>query len=281
MSLLATLALAASGATLPACSWDRPGVNPFMGDVVAAVDRYPDMPAQTRAKLKARMARRDYDEVVSITRDGITGKAQYGGDIRDMYFGAGNICKTVTRSKWTDAMQERGLVYCEDGQCILVPTVCRNVSRIKRLAPRPVTMAGATPASSTREAAPETELEMDPTGAGPLAGGAPGAGPTSFAQLANPTLDSGLPGNPGSLLPAISSPSGDGPVLGQPALPSLPPGVPRTVTQIPTGPNLPGTPTGPTTPLPGVPEPSTWAMLLSGVVVLAVTARRRRGAARG
>jgi len=29
-------------------------------------------------------------------------------------------------------MQERGLVYCDSGQCILVPTVCRNVSRITR-----------------------------------------------------------------------------------------------------------------------------------------------------
>ena len=37
MSIIATLALAVSaGSTLPACSWDRPGVNPFMGDVVAA-----------------------------------------------------------------------------------------------------------------------------------------------------------------------------------------------------------------------------------------------------
>ena len=132
MSLLAALALAASGATLPVCSWDKPGVNPFMGDVVAAVDRYTDIPADTRAKLKARMAKRDYDEIVSIKRDGINGQAKYGSDISDMYFGSGSICKTVTRSKWTLAMEERGLVYCQDGQCILVPTVCRNVSRVTR-----------------------------------------------------------------------------------------------------------------------------------------------------
>ncbi len=57
MSILASIALAASTATLPQCSWDRPGVNPFMGDVVAAVDRYQDIPAPVRAKLKARMQR--------------------------------------------------------------------------------------------------------------------------------------------------------------------------------------------------------------------------------
>ena len=39
MSLLFAAALAVSATTLPVCSWDRPGANPFMGDVVAAVDR--------------------------------------------------------------------------------------------------------------------------------------------------------------------------------------------------------------------------------------------------
>jgi hypothetical protein len=51
MSLIATLALAVSaGSALPECSWDRPGVNPFMGDVVAAVDRYQDIPAAPRER---------------------------------------------------------------------------------------------------------------------------------------------------------------------------------------------------------------------------------------
>ena len=143
MSLLATLVLAASAstATLPNCSWDRPGVNPFMGDVVAAVDRYRDIPAATRAKLKARLKDRAYDEIAVIHRDGISGQAQYGAEIRDMHFGRGSVCRSVTRSKWSAQHQERGLVYCEDGQCLIVPTVCRNVSRITRLGPKPV--AGA------------------------------------------------------------------------------------------------------------------------------------------
>ena len=270
MSLLAALALAASGATLPACSWDRPGVNPFMGDVVAAVDRYQDIPADTRAKLKARMAKRDYDEIVSIKRDGISGKGQYGGDIRDMYFGNGSICKTVTRAKWTDTMEERGLVYCEDGQCILVPTVCRNVSRIRRVAAPPAMVAAATPpASAANEGAPpETELDMDPTGAGPG-----GESPTSFAAMsAPPSLDSGLPSTPGSLLPGTASAAGASPVLSAPGVPILPPGSPVT---IPPGvPSLPGNPTTPITP--AVPEPGTWLMMLGGVAALAVMTRRRR-----
>ena len=119
------------------CSWDRPGHNPFMGDVVAAVDRYKDIPAATRTKLKARMAARQYDEIATIRRDSIEGAAIYAPDITGMHFGQGQVCGTVTRERWTQQMRERGLVYCEDGECILVPTVCRNVSRIKRLRTAP------------------------------------------------------------------------------------------------------------------------------------------------
>ena len=132
MSIALITALLAAPATLPACSWDRPGLNPFMGDVVAAVDHYPDIPLEVRKKLKERMAKRAYDEIATIQRDAIVGKASYEPTIRDMHFGAGQVCNTVTRTRWTDKMQERGLVYCESGHCLIVPTVCRNVSRITR-----------------------------------------------------------------------------------------------------------------------------------------------------
>ena len=68
-------------------------------------------------------------DIAVIERDAIRGQASYAAEIRDMHFGPGAVCRTVTRAKWTPTTQERGLVYCEDGQCILVPTVCRNVSR--------------------------------------------------------------------------------------------------------------------------------------------------------
>ncbi len=133
--MIAAIALAA---TVAACSWDRPGVDPFMGDVPAAVDRYTDIPREIRAALKLRMQRRTYDTVAVITRDEIIAPGgERFGLLRDMHFGNGRVCSEVTRARWTNDMQERGLVYCEQGHCLIVPTVCRNVSQISRLVPPP------------------------------------------------------------------------------------------------------------------------------------------------
>jgi hypothetical protein len=214
-----------------------------MGDVVAAVDRYPDIPAATRAKLKARMERRDYDEIAMIERDRITGMAQYAPEITGMHFGQGSVCKTVSRARWTDKMQERGLVYCEDGQCILVPTICRNVSRIRRTADAPLTIAPAAGNAPGPET-PDQPLAFEPPGAGtPTTPGAPGS-------FVNP----GPPVTPSSFTPPATPP------IVPPTTPptSLPPGNPPTVVT------------------PAVPEPGTWMTLLAGLAVVGVVARRRR-----
>lgn len=273
MSLIATLALAVSaGSTLPACSWDRPGVNPFMGDVVAAVDRYQDIPAATRDKLKARMKARRYDDIAVIERDTIRGRDEYAPEIRDMHFGPGAICRTVTRTQWTARMQERGLVYCEDGQCILVPTVCRNVSRIRRL-DKPTAIAPVQAnnvASSTREGEEMAPLEFEAPAAGPMAA----AAPDSFAQRSGvPTLGGGASpaqGGSGSLIgggapgPQAAGGSGNPPGLANLGMPALPPGTVRVAES----PSLPGT-------APAVPEPGAWAMALAGLLVVGWRARRR------
>lgn len=167
--VLAT-ALVASTAPLPTCSWDRPGANPYVGDVVAAVDHYTDIPVSVRARLKQRMAARDYDEVAAIGRDSIVGEDRYGAEIRDMHFGRGDLCRSVTRTKWRKDAIERGLVYCESDHCIIVPTVCRNVSRIKRLNGE---VAGV---RATRGRQPGASATM-PSGAD---GPGPGAGPESI-----------------------------------------------------------------------------------------------------
>ena len=178
----------AAPAAVATCSWTRPGQNPFMGDVVAAVDRYSDIPAPVRKRLQSRMAARSYDEVVSIRRDAIVGQARYGSAITGMQFGAGQVCGTVSRAQWAPGAQERGLVYCESGHCILVPTVCRNVSRITR---QDVAAADATAPSSV------AGMEGSVGGGGGGGGGglgvpgpgqgmaAPGAGPGSATSVAD------------------------------------------------------------------------------------------------
>ncbi len=259
MSLVAAFALAASTVTLPNCSWDKPGVNPFMGDLVAAVDRYKDIAPATRARLKARMAARQYDEIVDIHRDSIVGRYEYGSEIRDMHFGAGSVCRTVTRGKWTGQTLERGLVYCEDGECILVPTVCRNVSRISRGKLKPA-------AGGTQTAKNEDEpLMFDPPAAGAADGGAGDPGSFSRTAALPPTATS----DTSLLAPTIpgSSSGGTGGGIVPPAGGS--PGI-ITLPQIPQGNGGGGLPV-----VPGVPEPQTWLLFAMGLGALAFVARRR------
>ncbi len=160
-----------------------------MGDVVAAVDRYPDIAPQVREQLKARMRARQYDEIVVISRDAIRGKGNYDARISDMHFGPGRVCRNVTRAGWSEQMQERGLVYCVQGACILVPTVCRNVSRITQVAAAATPGAGAAPAWRRTVAAEAADVPViDNPGA--LRGGSlTGAGaPPAVASTALPAL---------------------------------------------------------------------------------------------
>ena len=200
-ALLAASSLASTPATLPSCSWNRPGHNPFMGDLVAAVNRYTDIPAPVRAKLKARMAARHYDDIVDIRRDAIVGRARYGAEIRDMHFGSGQVCGTVNRAGWAANAQERGLVYCEAGHCILVPTVCRNVSRITRDGPAVAADAGRSDGEAAGGGA---------GGVGGVGGAAAGAdtgmanGP---AVLAMPAAPAGAPAGSASFADGLRQPT--------------------------------------------------------------------------
>jgi MYXO-CTERM domain-containing protein len=247
-SAVLAMALAAPSADISACSWDRPGHDPFVGDVPASIDRYTDIPPDVRARLKERMLKRDYDDMVSVKRDSIEGTRQYESEIRDMHFGSGRVCHTVSREKWAPDLQERGLVYCEGTQCILVPTVCRNVSRITAL---PVAQP---PLAAAPAAGPED-----------MPYGAPGAGPLA----ADPTAAAAVPDViPANISPA-AGPEGGG-LIGPPIATGSYPGIPGGLVP-PAGPPVP-----PTSP---VPEPQTWLLWLGGLGAVVGVVRRRRARA--
>ncbi len=317
-----TMALASASAPGPAqCSWDSPGVNPFTGNIVNAIDRYQDIPAATRETLKKRMAARAYDEIVLITRDSISGRSSYSNDIRDMHFGAGQVCGRISRAKWAPSAEERGLVYCEGSECIMVPTVCRNVSRITRLPQRqgdtaegPDTLPAAPPTALNL---PDGNLSFDAPGAGPLGSNAPGtqsfaasslapdsgAGATAPADAGTAPAPYGsgsgsgsgseggggsggggggatgaAPGFAGGVLPIpfISNAPAAGTVVEAPGTGETPGtgGTPLLPGNPPAGPALPVAVVG-EVPVVAIPEPSTWAMMLGGLALLALKRRRR------
>jgi MYXO-CTERM domain-containing protein len=312
MSLLFAVALSVSASTLPACTWDHPGANPYVGDVIAAVDRYGDIPAPVRAALKKRMGERQYDDIAVIRRDTVIGKHRYSPEIRDMHFGPGQVCRTVTRKGWAAAAEERGLVYCESGHCIIVPTVCRNVSRVTRLPADRATAAGAgdpAAAGGARPAAAEGPATPEPTSTAEadtdeLQFEAPGAG-QSFAQQADPSqptrIVSPLPGTDGGDTAVYDGPaggSGPRPIdtgggprgSGGGGLPFIDPAPPTgggssggtsggpdptPPPEGPLGPYRPALVETPLGPVAVVPEPGTWALWLLGLAALTGSARRR------
>lgn len=126
---------AASLAIVTACSWNNPGANPYVGQVPNAVYSYADIPKPIQDRLYSRMLRQDYDDIALIGSETIMGAHVYS-DLRQMHFGNGKRCEAVDRSKWSGRM-ERGLIYCEAEHCLIVPTICRNVSRVTRVMTTP------------------------------------------------------------------------------------------------------------------------------------------------
>ena len=257
MSILFAVTLAAASTVQPSCSWDRPGANPYTGNSAAAIDRYTDIPAKVRGTLKRRMAENQSDDAVLITRDGITGKNQYDPAIRDMHFGAASVCATVTRAKWSERRQEPGAVYCVDQHCILVPRICGNVSRVTRLpAAAPARAPAAAPPAAT---AAKLGDGLDNKDLG-LADAEP-AEPEELTedQLKDRERERLAAANNG--VPEFDMDDGNAWMRGG----------------HPFAPDQPGDDDGGGLLIPTpVPEADTWAMLLGGLAVLGVLARRRQ-----
>ncbi len=289
----------AANATLASCSWDRPGKNPYMGELPSAVDRYTDLSSDVRTKLKDRIAKQQYDDVVDIKRDTIIGQGKftYASQIRDMHFGdKGRVCNTVTRTRWKASTTERGYVYCESGQCVMVPTVCRNVSRVvqnkapavaadKAAAPAPVAAAapdnGGPTAAKAAPAAPAAAPTLASAGLGPaFADVSQGpvfafpSGPTGTSSIAIVAPPAGTPaGGGGAGTPGGSTPGGTTPPAVDPGT-TVPGGTVPGGT-VPGG-TVPGGVVGGVNVVTPIPEPSTYALMLVGLLAVGFAARRRK-----
>ena len=282
MSFITELALStvvAFSPQLTTCSWDKPGVNPYQGNVVAALENYRDMTNDTRAALKAKMVHQKYDDVVIIRRDTIKGKDEYYPDITDMHFGKNKVCKTVTRAKWTTTAEQRALVYCAKDECIIVPLICRNVSRV-RLKNPPVIIPPVVVIEPQISQGPPIYLPPGPAYTPPGGGGfyiPPGGGGFYIPPYSG--WGSGYP-HGGSVPP--TSGSGKPPVVTTPpvAVPPMvvtppvtnPPVITPPVDLLPPTYFPPSPPDNPT----HVPEPETYMLFLLGLAAMLLTRRPRK-----
>jgi hypothetical protein len=138
-------------------------------------------------------------------------------------------------------------VYCEKDHCIIVPTVCKNVSRVTRT-PKPVKPV-APPASSA-------SATQGGGGGGGGGGGSPTSLQTPFVVQSAPD---GIPPMhrepvPGTLYPQTSGPGWYPPTYYPPkALPGWYP---------------------PPEVIPTIPEPGTWMMTLLGLVLIGIVRRK-------
>lgn len=276
IALVTSLALAAT--FQPSCSWDRPGANPYRGNVRDALERYSDIPDVDRIALKHKIEQGQADDQVEITRDAIRGKAHYNATITDMHFGAASVCHEVTRSRWDPARIEPGAVYCVKDHCILVPRICGNVSRIKRLAPvaaakpqagrangdgavadlNPGLADADSPARDDEEEAAQARQRTHDA----IARVNQAIEMSELVALADPTGLEDPTGKRGRQAGHYGANGADGD-FDDPYAPFAP--------FDPLGPN----PDEPFNPAP-VPEPDQWAMLLGGLAVAGWAARRRQ-----
>jgi hypothetical protein len=137
--ILASLAAAAIVSTVtvdPVCVWNDRGLHRVTVPVSPLVDNYPDIPPETRARLKQRIDRYQYDEMAVISKDGIKSDLFTYSGMRYMHFGTGQkVCGEVKTDHWAPGDIERAMVFCEDGYCLAVPTVCSNLARVTRRDP--------------------------------------------------------------------------------------------------------------------------------------------------
>lgn len=270
-------------AVSPGCSWAHPGANPYRGDPVQALADFP-MADETRAKLRAMVSAHRYTDVAQISRDDIVGDHGYA-DLREMHSGHGQVCHgSVDRSAWSATRRERGLVYCADDVCVIVPTICNNVSLVTRKPEHEAalddTPIDIEPAAGPRPAPTDSPVQpaLDPGEFLAADGDAMPAAPAAADAPGDVGSVGGYPGGgfPGGGFPDGGSPGGGFPGGGFPGG-----GFPGGGLPIGGGGGSPGGGGGPGVPSTSpVPEAPAWSLLLAGLAALRATSSWRQARSR-
>jgi hypothetical protein len=133
---IAAAAIVSTVAVEPVCVWNDRGLHRVTVPVSPLVDHYPDIPKATRDKLKQRIDRFQYDEMVVISRDGIKSDVFTYSGMQYMHFGNGQkVCGEVKTDHWAPGDIERAMIFCQDGHCLALPLVCSNLARVTRFEP--------------------------------------------------------------------------------------------------------------------------------------------------
>lgn len=132
--ILTSIALAASVsvATPSTCNWDPSTQAAYSGNIAQVVDRFQDIPVETRKSLKLRIDSHRFDDVVLIKRDSVEGKGNYSRHVFGLQAGQNSVCSEPNREHWSAARKEPALAFCEGSQCLLVSVNGHHVSRVAR-----------------------------------------------------------------------------------------------------------------------------------------------------
>lgn len=115
------------------CDWNNPGHEPYrqsgVNHIAKALDTY-KFSAKTRNELLWKIKSAQSDAVIFIGRDDIHSSYGTASNLRDMHSKKGMCSGPVQRDSWKVEHREPALVYCSYGQCVAVPVVCGNISKI-------------------------------------------------------------------------------------------------------------------------------------------------------
>jgi thermitase len=157
MALTAIALAAGMAATTGTCDWQPSSHAAFDGPLAPLVERFQDIPIELRERLKRRIDAHQFDEVVTIQRDAIVGKQQYGNQISGLQAEVGSHCTQANREQWSSSVRELALSYCEAGYCVMVTINGHHLGRISRID------------LATAQSDPSDVIELEPPAAAPAA----------------------------------------------------------------------------------------------------------------